>query len=172
MTHLRVVAVMGVLLSTQLSTQLGAQRLEDVATGTTVRVWQGTPTIAVVRGTLLSADTINVVVGSDRTAIKSIPYQEITRFEYIASRRTKDQARARGMLHGAAIGLGTTTILMMGALVLSQSPEGEACSSDCWNGLRLTARAGITFTAATTAIGAVIGSRRVEQWRRVRLPWS
>lgn len=168
MTRLRVVAVLGALLSTQ----LGAQRLEDVATGTTVRVWQGTPTIAIVRGTLLSADTMNVVVGSDRTAIKTIPYQEITRFEYIASLRTNAQARSRGMFYGAGVGLGATTILMMGALVGAQSPEGKVCTSDCWRALRLAARAGITLTAATTVIGAVIGRRQVERWRRVRLPWS
>lgn len=157
-------------LSVLLAARLPAQRLEDVATGTTVRVWRGTPTIAVIRGTLLSADTMQVVVGNARTADKPIPYQEITRFDYVASRRTKAQARGRGMLYGAGVGLGATAVMFLGTIVVGEGPNPELCRRHCWLTRRGAARTGAAVTAASTIIGAVVGGRRTERWRRVRFP--
>ncbi len=167
MHRLRLIALWSALLSSQLT----AQRIIDVTAGTTVRIRQGTPTIAVIRGTLLSADTVQVVVGRDQTAIRRIPYQEITSFEYLVSRRTIGQARTRGMLYGVGAGLGATAVMFLGTIV-AQRTDGDTCTQQCWLTTRGATRAGIALTVTTTVLGALVFQRHTERWRPVRLPWS
>jgi hypothetical protein len=165
-------------LATGLATPAMAQRLEDVSAGSTVRIRYGTPTIAVVRGKLISADSEFVAVRSDgRDAdAQRVPFPEITRLESLVGLRTPNEARRHGAWRGTLVGLGATTI-MLASTRMNSGKWGAPCKIRrnlpfFLLDYRSATTVGLSATAVSAIVGAAIGNRHRERWRRVGLPWS
>ena len=165
-------------LAAALARPAAAQRIEDVRVGTMVRIRYGTPTVAAIEGTLLSADTIEVAVqtGGRNVALQRVPFSEITRFDLSAGLRTASAARKRGAWRGAYVGLGLTAA-MLGTTRFTGGKWGAPCKiriyNPCFLGdYRSATLVGAQVTGLAAIVGAAIGNRHRERWSRLQLPWA
>lgn len=103
-------------------------------------------------------DSLYFQLGRD-TALLALPLAEVERIDLSRSHRSAGQGALVGAGYGVLVGLGTTVALLL----------SYPCN-DCW--LSPEARAlitGVPVTVLTTGLGAIIFSRRQDNWRKVQL---
>lgn len=152
-------------LSAALALPLHAQRADSLTVGAQVRVDRWQPTREYYRGTYQKRDSLTFVIASRDDVLETIaiPTRDIGRVEMLVGTRTTGEAIKRGAGRGALVGIGGSAIVMTLAVIADARDDG-----DSFIPAKVVAGAfAVVFTAATTLIGAAIGSAHRETWVEV-----